>query len=319
MTEEPRASQMMTVASMFHPPTWSHRLLSRLIAPLGALILSACAHAPMGNEADILLVERAWPYAQIAYNSYHRERGRPDLQPFRLPPRFHLDPVDEHDNDNIGLAYDVLTEEAGPGLFNLIFAFRGTEGSIDLLAHKECDWKFGNHRLSQHERAVGIVKQYLSDPRNLQRGDRRLADIILVGHSLGCGIAIHASYRIPGAWVYAFDSSPRFRRPPDYQTTATDEKWRRLSIAARYEVAKLPRIPAREATQIYLPVRCGRGGPVSRHSMLALATCLTEVAAAEGHGAAAAEAAQSKIQQPDQFSPDRLKRDRSRQVPTCRD
>ncbi len=294
--------------------------MARFIFALALLLLSGCTHMSRPwHPKDVLLAERAWPYAQIAYNSYHREVANPAAQPFQLPHRFHLAEHNKHDNDDIGLAYDILTEDVHAALFDLIFAFRGTEGRVDLLGIAECDWKFGNHRLHQQERAVGMVRQYLADPDNHKRGARRLRDVILVGHSLGGAIAIHTGYRVPGAWVYAFNTSPRFLRPRPYRRSATDEEDRRLSIADRLEVLKALRTPAGEATQLYLPVNCSRGDPLKRHSMLALASCLTRVAAGEGQGAGASEAAKAIEGQPDQYLPTRARNDADRDVPRCRD
>lgn len=264
------------------------------------------------------LAARAWPYAQIAYNSYHREEADARARPFKLPSRFKATAGGKHENDDIGLAYDVLTEDNLDGSFNLIFAFRGTEGGIDLLGLTECDWKYGNHRVLQHERALGRVKQYLVDLPYLPLDSARLKHVILVGHSLGGGIATHVSYRVPGAWVYGFNSSPKFFRPRPYEATATDEEWRRLSITTRGEVLKAVRLPAREATQLYLPVRCSGGGPLKRHSMLGLATCLTRIAAEQGNGSSRTEAAVSIATQPEQFSAARLKIDPDRSVAKCR-
>lgn len=56
------------------------------------------------NPMDSVIVERAWPYAQLAYNSYHREPGKL----FTLGPRFRM--IEPQPNDDIGLAYDIVEE-----------------------------------------------------------------------------------------------------------------------------------------------------------------------------------------------------------------
>ena len=284
-------------------------------AALLCLSLSACVHMnPIWNGADVRLAERAWPYAQIAYNSYHREQGDVRDRPFALPTRF--EPIVAFSNDDLGLAYDIVAENLDDHRFNLVFAFRGTEGGLNPLV--ECDWKYGNLRLDQQERAAAKVIAYLADPQHRQRGARSLADVVLIGHSLGGGIAMHTSFHIPGSWVYAFDTSPKFERPAHYQPTPTDLEPRRLSIAQKGEILKIVRLPAHEAPQIYMSVNCVHGGPVDKHSMLALAVCLTTRAAALGAGPAAAEALTALTVQPLQYTDWRLLIDQSLNVPACR-
>lgn len=197
-----------------------------------------------------------------------------------------------------------------------MFVFRGTEG-VDLRGRTNCDWKHGNYALHQHERAVGIVKRFAAthriDPQRL----------IFVGHSLGGGIAIHNSYRAKDSWVYAFNSSPKFKRPRPYPLTLTDAPlgpWsRRVSIAQRGEFLKIGRVPDREANQIYLPVNCTRGGMVQKHSMLALAQCLTIEASRGPASASQIEALASINLDKRQFSPERLAAEQERAAPLCRD
>jgi hypothetical protein len=247
------------------------------LAILLALVLSGCVSdgprridLPNLTSHDILVdrhVARAWPYAQIAYNVYHRELADPRIKPFRLPPRFYLRPADIHGNDEIGFAYDVLTEDIGEGRYNLVLAFRGTEGWSD--------WRFGNLSRAQQVRAASLATEIVQHIRRDSSNARRLHDIILVGHSLGGAIANHVSFRVPGAWVYAFDTSPVFSRPPNYKQTSTDIEYRRLSVTQHLEILKALRMPSPEATQIYLSLRCLKGLPIARHDMRAFAVCLT--------------------------------------------
>lgn len=266
------------------------------------------------HEADAALAQRAWPYAQIAYNSYHKERVSTAATPFVLPPRFVL--LDSLPNDDVGLAYDIFEERLRGDARNLIFAFRGTEGGPDPFGTVNCDWKHGNLRLHQQERAVGVVSRYLRDG---PPGVGPIQNIIFVGHSLGGAIALHNSYRMKGAWAYVFNTSPTFSRPRPYEYNETDSQWRRLSIAQRGEILKLPRLPSREATQVYLPVSCTRGGMVAKHGMLPLALCLTEIAATQGPSGGQLEAQRNKAANERQFSPERLLAEPNVNVPRCVD
>jgi hypothetical protein len=296
-----------------------------------AIALSGCMKSgPMRIELPGLTshgrpadpdISRAWPYAQIAYNSYHRDEADARMSPFKLPDRFHAIAEDRRRNDDIGLAYDVLTEDVGDTRFNLIFAFRGTEGPVDLLGVSVCDWKFGNLRKFQQERAVGYVQQYLADLNRTSRNGRKLESVILTGHSLGGAIATHVSFRIPGSYVYAFNSSPRFRRPRPYVFTSTDNEPRRYSITQHLEILKITRMFSREASQNYLSLRCTRGLPKKRHSMFALAKCLTTRAAKFGDtDAVKKDATWSLNEQKPQFEPRRQTiDDEPSNIRRCRD
>lgn len=267
------------------------------LSAAAAASLSACATIPgIPAQADQNLIDGAWPYALMAYNSYHREEGAAASPRFALPERFQL--LKPGKNDPYGLAYDVYRELRSEGP-HTVFVFRGTENRKGPKAPRQtnCDWKYGNFSLVQHDRAIAAINAYLA--QNPIATDR----LIFVGHSLGGGLAIHATYRYPGSWAYVFDSSPRFRKPKGYAPSATDRyPFRRTSIAQRLEVLKITRIPAREANQFYLPVECVKGGVVDRHAMRPLAICLTRIAAGGGSGAIAAEAYSTVRRNPELFS-----------------
>lgn len=246
------------------------RKFSSALVLAGAL-LSSCATLPKVSssgvqESDQQLVERAWPYAQLAYNAYHRERIDPDARPFILPADFSYTGY-QYGNDEIGLAFEVATR--GSPDDEVVFIFRGTEGGP---SSKNCDWARGNFAFTQQKRAARLVARYV-DEHGIPK-DR----LVFVGHSLGGAIATQLSYLYPGSRTYIFNASPMFRGALPSGGDANFD--RRLSIVNRGEFLYVARGPLREATQIYLPVNCGGGlSPISRHSMFRLATCLTGRAA----------------------------------------
>ncbi|HEX5258882.1 MAG TPA: hypothetical protein VFW35_08875 [Sphingomicrobium sp.] len=243
------------------------------------VMLSGCATIPTTlSQGDHNLIDGAWPYALLAYNSYHRV---PD---FVLPPRFTR--VEYHPNDGIGLAYDVYNERRLDGV-STVFVFRGTEirNQPKLLKRDNCDFKYGNFSYAQYDEAMAEVDDYVR--KHAIPSDR----LIFVGHSLGGGIATEATYRYAGSWGYLFDRSPRFQRPAPYNPTATDAfPFRRTSIAQKLEILRFARIAFTPPKEFTLSVSCTGGNPIDRHSMRPLGICLTRTAAGSGDNPIAAEA-----------------------------
>lgn len=296
--------------------------LERISTALAACLLAGCvtmtAHTPgQVGETDSQLVERAWPYAQLAYNAYHRERFSSAARSFAPPEGFSYSPnqyryknAGMEDNDEIGLAFETALRDGTQR--ELIFVFRGTEGGPST---KNCDWAHGNFAFAQQRRAARLVDEYLeAHPLS----DRKL---VFVGHSLGGAIANYLSVRHPGSQVYMFNTSPMFRGDGRPLEPSAEAQRRRLSIANRFEFLYAARGPLREASQLYLPMNCGGGiSPVARHSMLLLAQCLTKRAAAGAgpNGPPMAIAArESWGADPRQFSKERLRLDPNSPTQTC--
>lgn len=252
----------------------------RSFALLAPLLVAGCVTPGLHQVDDQRLIGLAWPYAQVAYNSYHTGKTKPADRAFRLPSGWRI--VETQGNDDIGLAFDIYKREPTE---EYVVVFRGTEG---LPTVRNCDWKHGNLSLHQQERAVGHLRAWMK-ARDVDAGQ-----MTLVGHSLGGAIAIHASYRLgrAGPHVFVFNSSPQFRRPradPVGGRAHIDPSLgRRFAFARRGEFLYLARGPGREPNQVYLPVTCSPSiNPFSRHSMRALAACLTKEAANAGDPTAA--------------------------------
>lgn len=257
-----------------------------LLTSFAAALLSGCVHYRVvpADEARPY-AEPSWLYAQLAYNSYHRKKA----PQFEIPKEVVL--TVSAGNDDIGLAYDIYERPLGAAQHETIFVFRGTEGSPGV---HNCDWKYGNFSLRQQERATGAVLLYLGNSRPAP------AKVTFAGHSLGGGIAVHASYRVDRSQAFIFNSSPVFRRPRPWPSRAANGEAfvepDRLSIAERGEFLKIGRLFGSEANQTFQPVDCTRdGGSVSQHSMRDLAICLTRRARASKTDLVAAKAAEQAI------------------------
>ena len=234
-------------------------------------LLASCAHVgllPTQNERSV--ANETFQYAQLSLNAYDKSRDKfvltPDVTLVALKP-----------NDEIGLAYTIFTRQRPNQPIEHVIAFRGTEGGVNL---SSCDFRYGNRRLLQQGRAIGIVRDYIRTNGLSPARD----DLVLTGHSLGGAIAIHVSLQLDlqGYRVYAFDTSPRFKEPPNYDRDR--DPTRRMSIYEQGEILRIVRAPAIEAKEFKMPLNCLRaGGLIEQHSMRALAVCLTRMAAAESN------------------------------------
>lgn len=238
------------------------------------LLASGCIHgpqvkAPLVTAADVFL------YAQLAQNAYRKPGNKFKLEnsimhvgsyPDRsVKPEALKAITGSEANDIFGLGFEIYEHHRPDKLTDTIFVFRGTEGGLDL---NSCDFRFGNRRTIQHRLATELVG------RHLAKHNIPASRAVFVGHSLGGGLARHVSMRYQGGRVYAFDSSPVFKAPDGYRPE--QDPTLRYSVNATGEVLKLTRIFGPEPTQIYWKIPCNiRGDMIDKHSMRALATCLT--------------------------------------------
>ena len=218
------------------------------------LDLTGCDH-PSGWRKEIRgLAVNSWPYAQLSYVVYNKQPG------LSIAPGFQE--LSVHENKSIGF-YAVLFEDARDK--SLVFVIRGTE---DLT-----DWKKGNFAQDQNNFGLESFKKIAT--ANPGR------NIVVAGHSLGGGVAMHISLNEPVQAAYSFNGSPNFRMK------GSEPKTKRYSIVEYGEILKFPRVFGREATQLYTSIGCSEGDPITQHDQLFLATCLTQIAAADDPAAAA--------------------------------
>jgi hypothetical protein len=209
--------------------------------------LTECDH-PSGWCKEIReAAQESFIYAQMAANTY----GDP-IQ-FKLPREYSL--IDMKGNDSIGFAYSIYKNNETN---TLIISFRGTEGFKD--------WWYGNLLTSQNKSGLALFDQLKTEYPNDTK-------FVVVGHSLGGGIALEVSLKRENVEAYVFNTSPRF------SADGYDIKNKRVSIVEHGEVLKALRAPSREASQTYTSIGCSSGGPISQHEQAKLATCLTQIAA----------------------------------------
>ena len=206
------------------------------------------------SEQITATAAESWRYAQMASNAYRSDLTGP--RPYDLAQDIHV--LETRDNDELGFAY-VVFERRQADRRELIIAFRGTENDTFR------DWFHGNLLGRQNPEALKIFDEWRRKHSDLP--------IILTGHSLGGGLAIHVSLNRPDASAFVFNTSPRFWRRGDRYDN------RRVSIVEYGEALKVPRIFGREADQLYTSIGCSSGNPIAQHAMRRLATCLTQIAA----------------------------------------
>lgn len=209
--------------------------------------LTECDHPSGWSKAIRELATHSWGYSQLAYAIY---RTAPELE---LPPWFREIAV--HENSAIGFYSIVFQDDRDQ---SLVFVVRGTEDWTD--------WKNGNFAQDQNNYGLSVYQKISA--ANPGR------PIVVAGHSLGGGVALHISLHAPVQAAYSFNGSPNFRKPP-----GPESKPHRFSIIEYGEILKIARIFGKEATQHYISIGCSDGNSIEQHSQLLLATCLTQIAA----------------------------------------
>jgi hypothetical protein len=217
---------------------------------------------------------KSYIYAQMSNNTYGQagDKYDSDGNDFVLPPKY---TVEHFGNSDFGFAYSIYKNVEENRLLEVIIAFRGTEGLADF-----DDVYFGNIRGKQNPLAIELYKEVRS---GLDESGDANVPIVLTGHSLGGGLAIHTAINVAGEIpYYVFNSSPRFRRLGDTEggdnvSTLVDI---RHSLVETSEFLYAFRFPATEASQTYTPFNCENYfAPFTSHSIEKLAACLTMVAA----------------------------------------
>lgn len=148
------------------------------------------------HEGDVAMAVLSYKFALMASNSYHSETT------FSIPnwtPTKHYR-GDRAGNYEVGFQADQYDNETAK---EIALVFRGTDiGSVDNKANFAMWWPWSDARApAQYQFAQNIAETIRSEKPNYK--------IILVGHSLGGGLAFHASWNIANSETYAFDPSPR--------------------------------------------------------------------------------------------------------------
>ena len=198
---------------------------------------------------------QAWEYSQLSLNVYNTPDGL-DISNIYESLEIYSDTID---------FYAELFIKRKDSTY--VLAFRGTDSMED--------FKTGNNPFSQKQNELGL--KVFDSVRN-KYGEN--IKIIITGHSLGGGIAIHVSLNRANLTAFSFNGSAIFRERDVVFVNS------RYSIVEYGEVLKAIRIFGREADQLYTSINCNKsGGPIKQHSMLSLTTCITQIASIESEEA----------------------------------
>lgn len=148
------------------------------------------------HEGNSEIAIKTYEYALMASNTYHSEAS------FLIPD---WKPTMHYRGERAGL-YEVgfqADQYENKIKKEIAIVFRGTDNSsVDNMANFAIWWPWSNDRApAQYQLAKNLAEKIHKDNPDYK--------LILVGHSLGGGMAFHASWNIPNSETYAFDPSPR--------------------------------------------------------------------------------------------------------------
>jgi hypothetical protein len=193
-------------------------------------------------------------YAQMAALAYGRAS-----RAFELPAGVRRIDVDR----GAGLQVSIFEWPAEPpqeGPAEVVVAFRGTDEWLD--------WLDGNLLDTQYEHADALMAELL---RQYRRGPAP-PRIVAVGHSLGGGLALHASYSFADVAAVVFNPSYRIHRGARVHDSP------RVVIGETGDILQIQRVAwiNPQHARYYERFYCTE---TNNHGIYLLARCLTHVAA----------------------------------------
>lgn len=204
-------------------------------------------------SGSVSIAKKSFKYALMASNAYHSEAGF--IIPGWEPVMHYRGNFDE--KDQVGFQADQYVNKKTS---EIAIVFRGTDGSEDNNANLSIWWPWSNQRIpTQYQIASNLIAEV--------RKNNPASKIILVGHSLGGGLAFHASWNLENSETYAFDPSPRT------WSTGKPTASNRFIIREKGEILEkiqfwnsLPVAPENIGTFDFI-----RGGAIREHNMYYLA------------------------------------------------
>jgi hypothetical protein len=168
---------------------------------------------------------RIAPYAMMTANSYHHKCDWFPLQPLGwvqvdLSGKQSDDPTYSH---RFSLAYDIYRNDRQ---HEYVFVYRGTDSLLDFAWANLAPFVSLEYRLAERH----FNKFLNSRPPQFKQ-----YKIVLAGHSLGAGLALHESIR--GFDAFVFDPSPRLFGPSSSQY----RKGKRVVVFQKGEILALLR------------------------------------------------------------------------------
>jgi hypothetical protein len=165
------------------------------------------------------------PYAMMAANSYHHKC---DWFPLQSLGWVQVDRAGKQTDNatyshRFSLAYDIFRNDRR---HEYVFVYRGTDSPLDFGWANLAPFVSAEYRLSEQH----FDKFLNSIPPQFKH-----YKIVLAGHSLGAGLALHESIR--GFDAFVFDPSPRLFGPPSAQY----RKGKRVVVFEKGEILSLLR------------------------------------------------------------------------------
>lgn len=194
-------------------------------------------------------------YAQLSTNSYADKSEH-----FTLPSTASEVSSFDEGYGLQGKVFEIQNQDDIPN--EVVIAFRGTEGFSPA---GFMDWIWGNFLGKQYRLSDSVIQRTRAQYPN--------SKLTAVGHSLGGGLALHASVCFDSVTAITFNPSFRLFR------CGEEKPNKRVIIAETDEILSIQRMPWKDPSRLerHEKFYCST---INNHSMFNLARCLTHVAAA---------------------------------------
>jgi hypothetical protein len=202
------------------------------------------------------LAPRIATFAILCNNAYERSRPLPPPQSWKVKLR---------EGQGKGLAYAVYERLEGAQPVEAVVSYRGTDDAYDWL-----------HNLRIAKDQTDEAEQVFKTVADEYRG-KGVTRISATGHSLGGGLALHASFEFEGVAATVFNSAP-FVAPEDARFPGNP----RICVWEKNEILQFVRddkLPGEWDNTRLVRVDFAHGLPVAQHKMEPMARSLVIAAA----------------------------------------